>query len=96
MTSRAEMTLSYNVLQMPVNTDNSVYRQRIRGFLKWYALYKSTFYLLTYLLLLIDWLTEQALYFRTAMSAAHTVSAIAAALLPLACNKGVSLKRRLL
>jgi len=24
--------------------------QRIRGFLKWYALYKSTFYLLTYLL----------------------------------------------
>jgi len=77
MTSRAEMTLSYNVLQMPVNTDNSVYRQNGN-------------------LLLIDWLTEQALYFRTAMSAAHTVSAIAAALLPLACNKGVSLKRRLL
>ena len=25
--------------------------QRIRGFLKWYALYKSTFYLLTYLLI---------------------------------------------
>ena len=26
------------------------FSQRIRGFLKWYALYKSTFYLLTYLL----------------------------------------------
>jgi len=25
--------------------------QRIRGFLKWYALYKFTFYLLTYLLI---------------------------------------------
>jgi len=29
--------------------------QRIRGFLKWYALYKSTFYLLTYLLLCPVW-----------------------------------------
>ena len=31
--------------------------QRIRGFLKWYALYKSTFYLLTYLLTLTKGVT---------------------------------------
>ena len=48
------LSLQNNLWTCQVNADRSrrclCDYQRIRGFLKWYALYKSTFYLLTYLL----------------------------------------------
>jgi len=45
MCNRTHSSLHYNC-----HCQTCRRRTRIRGFLKWYALYKSTFYLLTYLL----------------------------------------------